>query len=95
MEMDFQYHNMLQLSPLHINSFVYGHCLKLSYNLDYERKIMSVKVVLYHGKPISAFLFEPHRDKTNKMAYAPSEDSDQPGHPPILIRVFAVRMKKA
>ena len=26
---------------------------------------------------------------------APSEDSDQPGHPPRLIRVFAVRMKKA
>ena len=25
----------------------------------------------------------------------PSEDSDQPGHPPSLIRVFAVRMKKA
>ena len=28
------------------------------------------------------------------MAYAPSEDSDQPGHPPRLLRVFAVRMKK-
>ena len=26
---------------------------------------------------------------------APSEDSDQPGHPPSLIRVFTVRMKKA
>ena len=26
---------------------------------------------------------------------APSEDSDQSGHPPSLIRVFAVRMKKA
>ena len=26
-----------------------------------------------------------------QMAYAPSEDSDQPGHPPSLIRVFAVR----
>ena len=31
----------------------------------------------------------------NKMACAPSEDSDQSGHPPSLIRVFAVRMKKA
>ena len=29
------------------------------------------------------------------MACVPSEDSDQPGHPPSLIRVFAVRMKKA
>ena len=26
---------------------------------------------------------------------APSKDSDQPGHPPSLIRVFAVRMKKS
>ena len=38
---------------------------------------------------------EPPHDKTNKMACAPSEDSDQPGHPPSLIRVFAVRMKIA
>ena len=33
---------------------------------------------------------ELHRDKTNKMACAPSEDSDQPGHPPSLIRAFDV-----
>ena len=39
--------------------------------------------------------FEPPHDKTNKMACAPSEDSDQPGHLPSLIRVFVVRMKKA
>ena len=53
---------------------------------------------------------EPPHDKINKMACAPIEDSDQPGkivneprhdkinkneHPPSLIRVFAVRMKKA
>ena len=25
------------------------------------------------------------------MTFVPSEDSDQPGHPPSLIRVFAVR----
>ena len=39
--------------------------------------------------------FELRHDKTNSMACAPSEDPDQPGHPPSLIRVFAVRMKKA
>ena len=39
-------------------------------------------------------IYEPPRDKTNKKACAPSEDSDQPGHPPSLIRVFAVRMLK-
>ena len=33
---------------------------------------------------------EPPHDNTNKMACAPSEDSDQPGHPPSLIRVFTV-----
>ena len=39
--------------------------------------------------------YEPPHDKTNKLACAPSEDSDQPGYPPSLIRVFTVRMKKA
>ena len=33
-------------------------------------------------------IYEPQRDKTNKLTCAPSKDSDQPGHP--LIRVFAV-----
>ena len=32
---------------------------------------------------------------TKPTKCAPSEDSDQPGHLPSLIRVFAVRMKKA
>ena len=35
--------------------------------------------------------FEPTHDKTIKMTFVPSEDSDQPGRPPSLIRVFAVR----
>ena len=39
-------------------------------------------------------VYEPPHDKTNKMACAPSEDSDQPGHPPSLIRVFTVGMKQ-
>ena len=26
-------------------------------------------------------IYEPPHDKTNKTAYAPSKDSDQPGHP--------------
>ena len=47
---------------------------------------------------------EPHRDKINKKACAPSEDSDQAGrsegsdqsgHAPGLVSVFAVRLKKA
>ena len=38
--------------------------------------------------------FELRHDKTSKMS-VPSKDSDQLGHLPSLIRVFAVRMKKA
>ena len=37
---------------------------------------------------------EPPHDKTSKMTCAPCEDSNQPGHPPSLIRIFGVRMKK-
>ena len=33
---------------------------------------------------------EPRHDKTNQSDCAPSEDSDQPGHQPSLIRIFAV-----
>ena len=33
---------------------------------------------------------EPLHDKTNKIACAPSEDSDQPGHLPSLIRILGV-----
>ena len=41
------------------------------------------------------YVKETPPDKTNKMACSPSEDSGQLEHPPSLIRVFAVRMKKA
>ena len=34
--------------------------------------------------------FESPHDKTNKMTFVPSEDSDQHGHPPSLNRVFAL-----
>ena len=42
----------------------------------------------------SALLFEPPHDKTNKVACAPIKDSDQPGHPTSLIRVFTVHIEK-
>ena len=35
--------------------------------------------------------YEQPYDKNQPNDYAPSEDSDQPGHPPSLIRVFTVR----
>ena len=37
--------------------------------------------------------YEPPHDKTNKMTFTPSEDSDQPWHLPSLIRVYAVHSK--
>ena len=40
-------------------------------------------------------VIERQHNMTNKMTCAPSEDSDQPGHPPSLIRVIAVRMRKS
>ena len=39
------------------------------------------RTFLLHG----LLLYEPLYDQTNKMTSAPSEDSDQPGHPPSLI----------
>ena len=47
---------------------------------------------IYAPMEIYCVAFEHPHDKT---ACAPSEDSDQPGHQPSLIRIFAVRMKKA
>ena len=55
----------------------------------------SATIPLGCGRPPVTVSNEPLHDKTNKMAGAPSIDSDQPGHPPTLIRVFAVCMKKA
>ena len=42
---------------------------------------------------VTSNIYEPPYDKTNKVAVRPA-NSDQPGHPPSLIRVFNVRMKK-
>ena len=53
-----------------------------------------ITFILYVLKHKNYESFEPPHDKTNKVACAPIEDSDQPGHPPSLIRVFAVPMKK-
>ena len=43
---------------------------------------------------LSIYIYAPPDDQTNKMTSAPSEVSDQPGHPHSLIRVFAVRKNK-
>ena len=42
-------------------------------------------------KKSNQIIIEPPHDKTSKVACAPSEDSDQPGHLHGLIRGFALR----
>lgn len=39
------------------------------------------------------YAYEPQHNKTKKEACVPSEDSDQPSHPPILIIVVAMCVK--
>ena len=57
-----------------------------------SESISKKQVFVHQGNkyPFSVSYIIVH-DKTNKKICAPSEDSDQPGHPPSLIRVFAVR----
>ena len=49
---------------------------------------------LYNFTVFTMPTLEPPHDKNQWNDCAHSEDSDQPGHLPSLIRVFAVRMKK-
>ena len=67
--------------------------IKLAFH-NLESCIVSLVLIKSISTTLIYILFEPADDQTNKMNCAPSEDSDQPGHPPSLIRVFAVRMKK-
>ena len=52
-----------------------------------KRSICRIGPVVGTGLPVGSTLvasptYEPQHYKTNKMTCAPSEDSDQPGHPP-------------
>ena len=60
--------------------------------LVFDITSQSIDITLFNS--CDNYTIEPPHDKTNKMACAPSEDSDQPGHPPSLIRVFPVYMKE-
>ena len=55
----------------------------------------SLPVSLFFFCSIAAKSFEPRHDKTNKMAVRPAKTQISPGHPPSLIKVFAVRMSSA
>ena len=57
----------------------------------YIDKIRKILLNLYGTILSPNITNESPHDKTNIMTCAPREDSDQPVHPPSLIRVFAVR----
>ena len=67
--------------------------------IPFVRKLGSLWIITINKKDVqfsaSKHAYGPPHNKTNKMACAPSKDSDQHGHLPSLIRVFAVGMKKA
>ena len=66
----------------------------MSPNLIRKVTQYTLKISLKNMYSLLSTCNEPPHDKTNKMACAPSEDSDQPGHPHSLIRFFTVCMKK-
>ena len=65
-----------------------------------EQSISSIAPALYSPIRLSPGIMIQKTEpkwaawQNQKITCAPSKDSDQPGHQPSLIRVFAVRMKK-
>ena len=57
---------------------------------DYQYLVLSKHCKAKQNAIIDGVL-QMSRPVTKPTKCAPSEDSDQPGHPPSLIRVFAVR----
>ena len=69
---------------------------RLSLNVVEKLQISKEKRVIFLKLSTGCsaeFETKPWQNQQNDCV--PSKDSDQPGHPPSLIRVFAVRMKKA
>ena len=63
---------------------------KKSQNFVLVEKRMAENLLNVSRPLIKQKIIEPVHNKTSKMACAPSEDSDQSGHQPSLIRVLAV-----
>ena len=83
--------------PMKIRKFVvfFKHSRLLKIILSFQARCdFSEYLVALRNTVHIWYIYEPQHDKTNKMSCASSKDSDQPGHQPSLIRVFAVRMKK-
>ena len=64
------------------NIYVPTRADTFTFSLDVNVKSSQDELHKFTGKKkIIIVRFEPPHDKSNKMAYAPSEDSDQTGHP--------------
>ena len=62
--------------------------LHLHARLGWKGMKISFRVVKQFFRVVKQFhIIEPRHHKTNKMTSVPSEDSNQPGYPPSLIRV--------
>ena len=55
------------------------------------RDVFLIDDINFDEMSVTGDINEPPHNKTKKMAFAPSENSDQPGYPPSLTRGFAVR----
>ena len=63
-------------------------CCEADQSHSMYESLMKMLWFPFHFKSVSTN--EPPYDKTNKMTVRPAK-TDQPGHPPSMIRVFAVR----
>ena len=78
------------------SAFITGIILGWLWELEADHSECSQQFRIWYTWNSNQFYEEnelPH-DKTNKVAFVPSKDSDQLGHPQSLIRVFAVCVKK-
>ena len=65
--------------------------LMSSLNQGFIRKVFSSDIAQYKMES----QYEPVHHKTNKLVCVPSQDSDQPDHPPSLISLPTVSLKEA
>ena len=78
----------LQYDMINGDIHVHGYIRNARFLGEFQEiKRLQISIVDASGTKLN----QPPHDKTNKMTFAPSEDSDQSGHLPSLIRGFAVR----
>ena len=69
-------------------SYDYGRASRLWSSYFYTLNPLLTHTLYRPVRTRTVHINESQHDKTNKLICAPSEDSDQPGHPPSLISLF-------